>query len=60
MTLEQAKEFVIEVLGEEKAKLWWITKNPHLGGVEPAYMITIGREEKLLQWIENIKEGYMP
>lgn len=60
MTLDEAKEYVIKVLGEEKAKLWWKTKNPHLGGMSPDYMLQVGREKKLLQWIEASKEGYMP
>ncbi len=56
--MEEAKEFVIKVLGEEKAEYWWKTENPSLGGLIPDYLIAIGREKKLLQFIECAKEDW--
>jgi hypothetical protein len=40
----------------EKKRLWMRTENPHLGGITPNFMIEIGREEKLLKFIETSKE----
>lgn len=37
----------------KKVELWLNTKNPNLGEVTPNYMISIGREEKLLQFVSS-------
>lgn len=55
MTLREAKSYVIQLLGEEKADLWWSLKNPNLGNLSPNFMVQCGREEKLLQWISYTK-----
>lgn len=56
MTLQEAKEFVIETIGKEKAVIWWEMKNPMLGGISPNVLLQMGREQKLLQWIECCKD----
>lgn len=37
----------------EKAELWMNTPNPLLGDISPDLMIKIGREDKLMKFIEN-------
>jgi len=56
MTLQEAVAFVLETLGRDKAVLWWHHKNPNLGNMTPNDMIKLGREEKLLRWIQCVKE----
>lgn len=44
---------VLEILGPEKANLWWQTPNPMLGGVKPYYMVLMNREESLFSFIDD-------
>jgi len=46
---------------ETKARLWFETKNPLLGGISPNDMIKAGRYDKLLRWAKDqINEGKAP
>lgn len=36
-----------------KVKLWLETPNPNLGDVTPTRMIELGREQKLLQFVQG-------
>lgn len=56
MTFEEAKDAVIEILGEEKAAIWWQISNPYLGNVSPNKMLKWGREQKLFRFIESALE----
>ncbi len=38
---------------EGKADLWFRTENPLLGGIAPDKMIEMGREDKLLRFVEG-------
>ena len=55
MNLEQALELVKKFFKEEPHKydLWMTTNNPMTGGVSPRWMIDVGREEKLIQFIKE-------
>jgi hypothetical protein len=55
MMLEQALKLVQDFFKEEpeKYELWMKTDNPMLGGVSPEWMIAIGREHKLINFIVN-------
>lgn len=37
----------------EKTQLWFLTPNPQLGGVAPIDMIKMGRERKLLSFVQT-------
>ena len=43
--------WVREMLGPEKALVWWRTINPMLGSLSPAEMVMMGREQKLYDFI---------
>lgn len=44
-----------------KVSLWFKVKNPMLGNVAPAFMIAMGRGDKLISWIRTqIEEGKPP
>jgi antitoxin Xre/MbcA/ParS-like protein len=44
-----------------KVSLWMSSPNPLLGNVSPEDMIRIGREEKLLRFVENqLRENEAP
>jgi len=47
---------VEEVLGKEKARLWWTTRNPMFGDITPAIMVAAGRYEKVRKFIEDAVE----
>lgn len=50
--------WVREILGTEKAPIWWQTENPLLGGVKPWHMTLNERTEaKLYRFIENAFEN---
>lgn len=53
MTQEEAEKAVIEILGEEKAKIWWATKNPCFGGLIPIRLVQFGRGHKVYEFIED-------
>lgn len=36
----------------DKATTWMLTPNPVLGGIKPVDMILLGREDKLLKYID--------
>ena len=43
---------------EKKVDMWLRTDNPLIGGVAPRYMVEVGREHKLIDFIKNcIKEN---
>ena len=52
---------VVEQTGwdREKVLFWFKEKNPHLGNVSPAFMIAMGRHEKLEQFIDACKDGHV-
>jgi len=39
---------------EEKTRLWFNSKNPHLGGTTPNFLIENGRGDKVEQLIEAL------
>lgn len=41
----------------DKVDLWLYTKNPMLGYITPIKLIYVGRGHKVLQMIDNAKEG---
>jgi len=45
---------------EEVIGLWFVTPNVQLGCVTPLWMITMGRADKLLIFIENMIDGFHP
>jgi hypothetical protein len=45
---------------EAKTKLWMETKNPLLGEISPIQMIQLGRQEKLLSFINSSLDGNRP
>lgn len=55
MTLEEALNLVKCYFKKEPEKynLWLTTKNPFLGGVSPVWMIAVGRQDKLINFIEE-------
>lgn len=55
------KKMVQEHTGwpKDKVLFWFKEKNPHLGNVSPAFMIAMGRFEKLEQFIEACKDGHV-
>lgn len=38
---------------EKKTQIWFTTPHPMLGMKEPIYMMRVGREEKLLEFVKN-------
>ncbi len=45
---------------EKKTWHWFKTGNPSLGMFSPLDMIKLGREKKLMLWIDNNMKGYFP
>ena len=39
---------------------WLTTENLHFGGVAPLKLIQIGKGKKVLQFIEDAREGWIP
>lgn len=44
----------------EKITYWLLTKNPFFGGITPAWLIQNDRSYKVVQFIENTKNGDFP
>lgn len=44
----------------ERTWLWFKTRNPGLGGVSPLDIIKVGREKKLMQFIDDRFNGNYP
>lgn len=44
----------------EKTNAWMRTKNPFFGHLSPIFLINRGRGHKVLQFIDNAKEGNLP
>jgi hypothetical protein len=42
---------VEEILGKEKAAIWWGVSNPMFGGVTPTFMVASGRGDKVWKFI---------
>lgn len=61
LTADQRKQmstWVREILGPEKAELWWKAKNPMLGNATPWMMcLEARREVKLYHFIEDAYEN---
>ena len=57
-TIDKIEELVSEFFkgDPEKKRLWMRTENPHLGDISPNFMIEIGREDKLLKFIEASRD----
>lgn len=62
MTLKECVDFIADYFkGDyEKMLIWFDADNIALGGVSPMWMIKVGRTEKLIKFIENIKEENHP
>ena len=56
MTLDQAKQFVIEKVGAEMAAAWWVTKNSHLGNYIPRSLVSWGREKEVIAFLQQAKK----
>lgn len=52
---EEVRRLVLEFFqgNEEKTELWFNTPNPLLGGTAPATMIAVGREDRLLRFVQD-------
>ena len=46
-------DYIVELLGECKADIWFYTENPNLGNVSPVFLILKGRSKKLISFIKN-------
>lgn len=48
-----------EVFSDEPSKIliWMVNSQEGLGGYTPCDMITMGKEDKLLEFIENLRSG---
>jgi hypothetical protein len=46
-------DYVVELIGKEKADIWFYTENPHLGNVSPVFLIMKGKSKKLISFIKN-------
>lgn len=59
---KEMAEMVREILGPEKAVLWWTTPNPMLGNIAPAWLSSSGTEDKLYRFIKDAYEAdqFMP
>lgn len=45
---------ILKLLGnEQKVYIWFGAENPHIGGARPIDLLKIGREEKLIKFVEN-------
>lgn len=46
----------------DRAKIhkWMTTRNPLLGNVEPIVLCMLGKEDKVLKFVKNAKEGNWP
>lgn len=44
----------------KKTMAWLTTKNPMFGNISPLYLINVNRGHRVLQFIENAKEGNLP
>lgn|SRR5579859_4911248 len=51
--IQSIVDTISEVLGEEKAKLWMTAKNPLLGNQTPLEMLSLGRYNKLVEFINT-------
>jgi hypothetical protein len=62
MTLHQAFDEILTFFHNDMKKtlIWFYTANPMLGGISPAEMIMLGREEKLIKAIKSAMEGNRP
>lgn len=54
----EMERMVEEVLGPEKALLWWKTPNPMFGGIAPMWLCGNGGESKVRSFILNAYEDY--
>jgi hypothetical protein len=54
--LEELDVLVREIIGPEKALLWWVTPNPMLGNIEPQ-MLAAWRPEQLATFIRDAHEA---
>jgi len=53
---QKVHKFFSEKGEDEKAWLWFKTKNPMFGNVSPIRMCMLGKESNLLKFIENAEE----
>ena len=62
LKIHEVRQLVLEFFeyDHDKVRLWMLTKNPALGGVEPMLMIARGRSEKLIKWINNSLDLNLP
>lgn len=59
MTLDEAEAAIVEFFkgDEKKARRWWRTPNPLLGGVSPLSLAAI-RPERVIRFIESAREDW--
>ena len=58
-TFAQAMEAVREFFkDDEKFIMWWATANPNLGYLRPLDLIIRGRTKRLIQFIQNSRDGF--
>lgn len=53
----QMVQWVTEILGPEKAKIWWTVPNPLLANVSPQEFLNVYQERKLYNFIQDAKEN---
>lgn len=57
----QAYDLVYEFFDEQdfpaKTEIWFTTENPLLGNLTPLHMIQIGRQDKLIKFIQSQLES---
>ena len=51
------EQYVRDLLGSEKAGLWWTTPNPMFGGLTPDSLMRRGRSEKVYKFIAAAREA---
>lgn len=54
---EEMCRIIVEFLGPKKALLWWQAENPMFGGVAPFYMMQMGLERKVYQFVMDAHEA---
>lgn len=50
---------VSDFFGDDRTKIdtWFTTPNPMLGNMEPAVMLVLGKGDRLLRIVRNLREG---
>ena len=51
------EQYVRDLLGADKAGLWWRSANPMFGGLAPDYLMQMGRSEAVYKFIAAAREA---